>query len=179
MKMKSVAILSFVMSIGTLLAQASPLPSGSRWGTPNLDALKSFLLLSDQQVQDLTALQATFRDTVKPIYQQIMTDQKQLKQEMGKASPDSSVMAQLLADIKNLRSQIKSKRDGLQPQMLALLSDSQKGQLANLQQALSLQQAAHQATALGLVEAPQQNSSRADGSSRPWRGMHPRIMGQP
>ena len=176
---KIVALLAFVLSVGTLLAQASPSSSGSRWGAPHLDALKSFLQLSDQQVQDLTALQGSFRDSVKPIHQQIMTDQKQLKQEMSKASPDSGVVTQLLTDIKILRNQIKTKRDGLQPQMLALLSDAQKSQLTNLQQTLSLQQAAHQATAFGLVEAPQQNSSGAMGLSKPWRGMHPRISGQP
>jgi uncharacterized membrane protein len=130
-------------------------------------------------VQDLTALQGSFRDSVKPIHQQIMTDQKQLRQEMSKASPDSGVMTQLLTDMKNLRNQIKTKRDGLQPQMLAVLSDAQKSHLTNLQQALSLQQAAHQATGLGLVEAPQQNSSGTAELSKSWRGMHPRISGQP
>jgi Spy/CpxP family protein refolding chaperone len=123
--------------------------------------LKSYLQLSDKQVQDLTALLTSFRDTVKPIHEQIRTDQKQLKQEMDKASPDSSVVAQLLVKVKNLRNQIKAKRDGLQPQLLALLSDSQRSQLAALQQALTVEPAAHQAAALGLIEAPQDHSQAA------------------
>jgi hypothetical protein len=141
--------------------------------------LKSFLQLSDKQVQDFTALLSSFRDTVKPIHEQIMAKQKQREQEMAKASPDPSVVAQLMVDVKNLRTQIKSKRDELQPQMLAILSDSQRGQLAALQQALSLQQAARQAAALDLIEAPQNNTSEDAGFGEGWRGRHAMRPGRP
>ena len=98
---------------------------------------------------------------------------------MAKASPDSSVVAQLMVDIKTLRSQIKAKRSEQQPQMLAVLTDSQKSQLAVLQQALSLQQAAHQAVALDLIEAPQNNASGQPGLGGMWRGRRGMRMGQP
>jgi Spy/CpxP family protein refolding chaperone len=162
MEMKrATVILAFVLSMGTLLAQQGPPPAGPGWRAPHWDALKSYLQLSDKQVQDLTALLTSLRETVKPIHEQIRTEQKQLKQEMGKTSPDSSLVAQSMVEVKNLRSQIKAKRDGLQPQLLALLSDSQKSQLATLQQALTVEQVAHQAAALGLIEAPQDHSEPA------------------
>ena len=176
---KNTAVLTFVLSLGVLLAQPGPPTAGPHWGMPRLDALKSFLQLSDKQVQDFTALLSSFRDTVKPIHEQIMAKQKQREQEMAKASADPSVVAQLMVDVKDLRTQIKSKRDELQPQMLAILSDSQRGQLAALQQALSLQQAARQAAALGLIEAPQNNTSEDTGFGEGWRGRHAMQPGRP
>jgi Spy/CpxP family protein refolding chaperone len=185
---KTTVLLAFVLSIGTVLAQQGPPPmgpgwgpppGGPAWGAPNLDALKTFLQLSDQQVQSITALQTSFRDAVKPIHEQIMTKQEELRQEMAKASPDSAVVAQLMVDAKNLRSQIKTKRDEQRPQFLALLSDAQKISLSNLQQALSLQQAAHQAAALGLIDAPQGEHFGGPGFGGMRRGMHQGQIGQP
>jgi N-formylglutamate amidohydrolase len=176
---KSTVFLAFVLSIGTALAQQGPPAGGPGWGGARLDALKTFLQLSDSQVQGITALQTSFRATVKPIHQQIMTLEQQLKQEMAKASPDSAVVAQLMVDIKNLRSQIKTARDGQQPQLLALLNDGQKSSLANLQQALSLQQAAHQAAALGLINAPAGSFSGGQGFGGMRKGMHRGPNAQP
>ena len=176
---KIMAILAFVLSVGIVQAQQGPPPMGPGWGPPNWDALKSFLQLSDKQVQDITAIQNSFRDAVKPIHEQIMAKEQELKQEMGKASPDSAVVAQLMVDVKNLRSQIKTKRADQRPQLLALLSDSQKSSLANLQQALSLQQAAHQAAALGLIDAPKNDFQGGPGFGGTRRGMHNGPIGQP
>lgn len=176
---KPIIVIAFLLSTGALMAVQGPPPAGPGSRTPRLDALKSYLQLSDKQVQDITSLLSSFRSTVQPIHQQIMTKQQSLKQEMAKASPDSNVVAQLLVDIKNLKSQIKTQRDGLRPQMLALLSDVQKNSLSALEQALSLQQAAHQAAALDMIEGPQDNASSPEGFARGWRGMHAMRHGQP
>ncbi len=178
---KTIVLLAFVLSVGTVLAQQGPPPGGHGWGAPNLDALKTFLQLSDQQVQSIKALQTSFRDTVKPIHQQIMTKEQELHQEMAKTSPDSAVVAQLMVDVKNLRSQIKTTRAGQQPQLLALLNDGQKSSLASLQQALSLQQAAHQAAGLGLIDAPEGAFPGGPGFGRMGmrKGMHQGPIGQP
>jgi hypothetical protein len=176
---KSIFVFAFLLSVGTFLAEQGPPSGGPGSRTPRLDALKSYLQLSDKQVQDLTALLSSFRSTVKPIHEQIMAKRQSLKQEMAKASPDSSVVAQLLVDIKNLENQIKTQRDGLRPQLLALLSDSQKNLLSTLQQALSLQRAAHEAAALDMIEGPQGNTPGPEGFARGWRGMHVMRPGQP
>lgn len=178
---KTTLLLAFVLSIGTVLGQQGPPSDGPGWGGAHLDALKTFLQLSDQQVQSITALQTSFRDAVRPIHQQIMSKNQELKQEMAKAAPDSAVVAQLMVDIKNLRNQIKTARDGQQPQLLALLNDAQKGSLANLQQALSLQQAAHQAAALGLIDAPKDAFPGGPGFGRMGmrKGMHRGPIDQP
>src|SRR3974377_2173924 len=97
---KSFALLTFVLSVGTLLADQGSSPAAPGPKASRLDALKSYLQLSDQQVQDMTPLLTTFRTSVQPIHQQIMTDQTQLKQELVKSSPDSNVVAQLLVDVK-------------------------------------------------------------------------------
>jgi peptidoglycan hydrolase CwlO-like protein len=176
---KSTVALALLLSIGPSLAQQGPPLGGPGSRPPRLDALKSYLQLSDKQVQDLTALLSSFRNAVKPIHEQIMTKQQSLKQEMAKASPDSNVVAQLLVDIKSLKNQIKTQRDGLRPQLLALLSEAQKNSLNTLEQALSLQQAAHQAAALDMIEGPQDNAPGPEGFSRGWRGMHAMRPDQP
>ena len=168
MKKIITAICAFVLGLGTLLAQDGPPPMGPHEG-PRLDELKSYLQLSEKQVQDIKALQSSFRDTVKPIRDQIMSKEKELRQEMGKASPDSSVVAQLMVDVKNFRTQIKAKRDELRPQLLALLTDAQKSLLANLQQALTLQRPAHEAAGLGLIDAPQNDFHGGPGFGRGWK----------
>jgi hypothetical protein len=173
----STIVLAFGLSVGMLFAQDVPPPGGHPWGPPNFDALKSYLQLSDAQVTSLTALQTSFRDAAKPIHQQIMAKEKDLRTEMAKASPDSTLVAQLLVDIKNLRSQIKANRDALQPQALAILTDAQKSSLAALQQALSLQKTAHEAVALGLIAAPQ-NSEGGLGFGFGRRGMRAGFAGK-
>jgi len=176
---KTTVFLALVLSIGTALAQQGPPPGGPGWGAARLDALKTFLQLSDSQVQSITALRTSLRATVKPIREQIMTKEQELKQEMAKASPDSAIVAQLMVDVKNLRSQIKTARSGQQPQLLALLTDAQKSSLANLQQALSLQQAAHQAAALGLIDAPQGEGFGGPGFGGMRKGMHQGPIAEP
>lgn len=176
---KTTIILAFVLSVGTVLAEQGPPPGGPGWGAQSLDALKTFLQLSDKQVQDIKALRTSFRDSVKPIHDQIMTKQQDLKQELDKAAPDSAIVAQLMVDVKNLRNQIKTKRDEQKPQFLALLTDVQKSSLANLQQALSLQQAAHQAAALGLIDAPEGANFGGPGFGGMRKGMHRGPIGQP
>ena len=176
---KTTVFLAFVLSIGTALAQQGPPPGGPGWGAARLDALKTYLQLSDQQVQSIKALQTSFRDTVKPIHIRSGLKSRNCMQELAKASPDSAVVAQLMVDIKNLRSQIKTTRAGQQPQLLALLNDGQKSSLANLQQALSLQQAAHQAAALGLIDAPQGAYPGGLGFGGMRKGMHRGPIAQP
>jgi uncharacterized protein (DUF342 family) len=168
---KAITILALILGAGTLLAQKDGPAMGSS-GAPRLDALKSFLQLSDKQVQDLTALLTSLRDSVKPVHEQIAAKKMELKQEMDKTSPDSGAVAQLMVDIKNLQSQIKTKRDELRPQLIALLSDSQKTALTTLQQALSLQQAALEAAASDLIEAPPHDGSAVSGLADEWRGRH-------
>jgi len=63
--------------------------------------------------------------------------------------------------------------------MLALLSDVQKNSLSTLEQALSLQPAAHQAAALDMIEGPQDDAHGPGGFARGWRGMHAMRPGQP
>jgi hypothetical protein len=178
--MKRIAVVfATLLSMGTLHAQQGPPPHGPHFGAPPLDALKSYLSLSDKQVQDSTALLTSFRDGVKPIHEQIVTKEKELKQEMDKASPDSSLAAQLMVDIKALRNQVKAKRDDLKPQLMALLNDNQKNALLVLQQALSVEQAAHQAAGLGLIDAPANSLSGREWFGGGEGGMHSRPGGRP
>ena len=174
-----ITILAFTLSLGTLRAQDAPTPGGHPWGPPNFNELKSFLQLSDKQVSDLTTLQTSFRDAVKPIFQQIRSKEMDLKTEMGKGTPDSTLVAQLLVDIKGLKSQVQSKRDELRPQLLALLSEPQKSSLATLQQALTLQRTAHQAAGLDLIDGPKIDPGAGPGFGGMRKGMHRGAFMQP
>jgi chromosome segregation ATPase len=122
---------------------------------PRLEALKSYLGLSDQQVETLTAVQRSFMEATRSIHEQIAAKQKELREEMAKSEPSASVAGQLMADAKALRSQIDAKRDEFRTQTRVVLNDQQRIALSALETALSLQQAARQAVAINLLEAPE------------------------
>jgi chromosome segregation ATPase len=173
------SFLALVLTVGTVMAQQPQPAKGAPPAGARLEALKSYLQLSDRQVQDITAQLAAFRDSVKPIREEMMAKRKDLRAEMSKSSPDATVATKLKNDLKDLQSQVSSKRDELKPQLLAILNDSQKESLASLEQALKVRQAANQAAALGLIDAPQGNLGNMEGFGGPAAGRMPKGMGRP
>jgi Spy/CpxP family protein refolding chaperone len=156
MKIKTI-LLATVLSAGSLLAQPGP-PHGDGMRGPgaNLDALKSVLELTDQQVTDLKAAQKTFfTDQVKPIMEQIREKREALRTEMQKESPNSSVVGQLQVEVADLAKQIQAKREAQAAQTRASLTDAQKAKLTQLEEAAKLLPAVHEAQALGLVSPPE------------------------
>jgi chromosome segregation ATPase len=163
--MKIVTPLLAVVLGSVLLAQQG-MPADRLSRGPRLEALKSYLSLSEQQVETLSAVQRSLTEATRSIHEQIASKQKELREEMAKSEPSASVAGQLMADTKALRSQIDTKRDEFRTQTRAVLNDQQKAALSALETALSLQQAARQAVAINLLEAPEGSEPGPGGLGR-------------
>ena len=163
--MKIVTPLLAVVLSSALLAQQGVAADRLHRG-PRLEALKSYLSLSDQQVETLTTVQRSFMEATRSIHEQIAAKQKELREEMAKSEPSANIAGQLMADAKALRSQVDAKRDEFRTQTRAVLNDQQKTALSALETALSLQQAVRQAVAINLLEAPEGSELGPQGAGR-------------
>lgn len=155
-------LLTTVLLAGTLMAQGpgfGPGPRAPRADAPGVarvpDALKTYLNLTDDQVQKLVDARKSVAEANKPIFEQIREKSQALREEMQKDTPDAAKVGQLMVDIKALRTKLRDGRGDVNSAALAVLTDAQKALLPALDQALKLGPAARQAAALGLVAAPE------------------------
>jgi Spy/CpxP family protein refolding chaperone len=168
--------LAALLCAGALLAQQGSPKWGQRPNGAPTDKVKAFLNLTDQQVQDLTAVQVSFRQAARPLRQQMEEKAKAQRQASAQNPVDSALVTQLQADLASLRTQQQSLHATYRTQALNILSDQQKTGLANLQQALDLMPAAHQAAGLNLLELPQ-GFQGGPGARRFGRGPRPAGFG--
>jgi protein CpxP len=130
----------------------------------SLDALKTYLALTDAQITQLKDLRKNNFDTnVKPVMDQIHTKQQALRALLQTSNPDSAAVGQLTVEIKALHEQIRSLRANLDKQAAALLTPDQQAKLADLQKAAALLPAIHQAMAVGLIAPPDPPAGGAAG----------------
>jgi Spy/CpxP family protein refolding chaperone len=152
MKIATVS-LAMLLSIAVVFAQQGPFGGGPRMGAVQTDQLKSFLNLSDQQLQDLKNVQTSFRDAAHPLMQQIREKAQTLRQTLQQDS--NADVTQLKADLASLQNQVKGLRAQYRSQAQGLLTEEQKTTLATLQKALDLIPTVHQAIGLNLLEGPE------------------------
>ena len=121
---------------------------------PQPPDLKSFLNLTDQQLQSLVQLQQQKAQTLQTVLQQTTQAQQQLQQALTASHPDPAAVGQLVIAVAALTQQAKQIAVGFQMQAVSLLEDDQKMKLPPLQLALELGPTAHEAASLGLLNAP-------------------------
>jgi len=167
-----IATVSFavLLAAAAVFAQQGPAAGGPHRGMVQTDQIKAFLNLSDQQLQDLTGIQTSFREAARPLMQQ-MRDKGQTLRQTLEQDPKADV-TQLKADMASLRSQVKDLRAQYQAQAQRVLTDEQKTSLATLQKALELMPTVHQAIGLNLLEGPE-GFQGAFGGPRFFRGRGP------
>jgi Spy/CpxP family protein refolding chaperone len=144
-------------------------------GVVQTDLIRSFLNLSDQQVQDLTGVETSFREAGRPLMQQ-MRDKTQTMRQTLQQDPKADI-SQLQSDLANLRTQIKDLHAQYQAQAQKVLTEEQKTSLATLQKALELMPTIHQAMGLNLLERPEGFPGGAGGAQffmRHGRGAPPK-----
>ncbi len=150
-----IATVSFavLLAAAAAFAQQGPPGAGPYRGMVQTDQIKTFLNLSDQQVQDLTGIETSLRDSARPLMQQMREKAQTLRQTL-KQDPNADV-TQLKADMASLRSQMKDLHAQYQAQAQKVLTEEQKVNLATLQKALELMPTIHQAIGLNLLERPE------------------------
>ncbi len=142
---------------GVLLAQTAPRPGAAP--PPGVAAVKEFLGLSDQQMQQLTQLRSEEQQLLQPLREQIRVKAQALQEAQKAASPNPTVVGQLVLDLQNLRKQIAAINGAYHAKAMALLDSAQKEKLETLAQAAQranrARLAINGATALNLLAPPQ------------------------
>ena len=157
-------IMIVMATAATLLAQRP----GAR-PEPSLDALKTYLNLTDSQVQGLQQIQQQERQANRTTMETIRQNQANLD-SMLQNGADATATGKLLVEIQALRGTMSKTHESFSAQAANTLTADQKAKLKALQDAMALMPAIHQASALGLLTPP-------PGSSR-FRG-GPRMPGPP
>ena len=117
-------------------------------------ALKEFLGLTDQQVQQLTDLRRQAAEDNRSLAEQIRAKWQELDGLLKQTSPDPVRIGQIHLEIKRLNDQRLARLERLRTQTQAVLTAQQRQKLAELEKALQLGPAARQAVGLGLIAPP-------------------------
>lgn len=146
--MKKSQLFLAVVCATALFAQNSPTR------TPPTDQVKTYLSLTDAQVQSLQAIQQQERSTLSSVHQQLAQKQRALAQAMQSGSADATTLGNLLLDIVNLRKELTQGQTTYHTQAVAVLTAAQQTKLQALQAAADLAPTIRQAEFLYLVTRP-------------------------
>lgn len=113
--------------------------------------MKTYLALTDSQVQELQNIRSQVRSSASTLRQQIAEKQRSLNEAVAAGSSSAAELGQYLLDIQSLRKQISDAEAGVQAQAVAVLTADQKAKLQTLVDAAALQRNIRQAEALGLI----------------------------
>ncbi len=128
--------------------------SGAPGGQRSLNALKTYLNLSDAQVQQLQQVPLQNRTAPSRVLQQLRPKQQAEDTLLASSAPDLTAVGNAYLAVENLRQQMKQSRDGAHQSALAVLTAAQQAQLQALSDAEKLLPAIGQASALGLLTPP-------------------------
>lgn len=117
--------------------------------------LKSYLNLTDAQVQQIQQAQKQTATDLQAIFTQVQDKQKALRALLDGGTTDAAAVGKLMLEINALHKQIQQAATTRQTTALSFLTGDQKTKLKSLEDALKLQPAIHQAMALGLLTPPQ------------------------
>jgi len=152
---------------GTLLWGQGP-------GAPPTDLVKSYLTLTDAQIQSLTQIRQQGASSRMSIMQDIHTKQQALHDALDKGGASAMTLGQYLLDIQALQKKISDLDTTDRQLALNVLNDAQKTKVAALQTAADLAPTIGQAQALGLLTRPA-NAAGAPGGP----GMGPMMQRGP
>lgn len=137
-----------------------------------MNELKTYLALTDQQLQQLQQLIRSRAEAIRPLHEQIRQKQQTLDQQLASGSASATALGQLLLDIQNLRKQVESTHATFHTQALNVLNEAQRGKLNGLQEAARLQPAIQQGVTLSLLDPPVNRTPMGPGIGLRalWRG---------
>jgi len=159
MKLKLVGFaVTAVVAVGMLAFAQGPGGRGFRGATatgtapvPPVDAVKTYLSLSDSQITGFDAIRKTAMTAAEPIAQQLQTKMQALRTAMNATPVNAATITSLQAEITALRTQLDKFQSDARAQMAATLSADQKAKLATLAAAAALRDQVQGASALGLL----------------------------
>ncbi|OFW13151.1 MAG: hypothetical protein A3H27_07190 [Acidobacteria bacterium RIFCSPLOWO2_02_FULL_59_13] len=152
MRLKLAAMVAALLFSGAapLLAQESTAPQPRR----PVEALKTILDLTDQQLQQLGDLRQAHQQQI----QRVNTRRRELAQQqrelLQSENPDPAQLGSLLLEQRNLRQRIQAAAKTYRESALGVLTQTQRDKITQIQEALKLVPQAGPLAAFGLIEGP-------------------------
>ncbi|MBI4464004.1 MAG: periplasmic heavy metal sensor [Acidobacteria bacterium] len=152
---------------GLVQAQTPPKPPAPR------EAVKKILDLTDQQVQQLIDLRQSNGEKVRGLMTQMRDLEKQRHDLLQSSNPDPAKVGELVLQLRSLQEQVQAAGKSHHEAALAILTETQKQKVAQIQEALKLAPQAGPLGAFGLIEGP------GPGPGRPGMRMMQEFFGGP
>ncbi len=130
-------------------AQTMPAP-------PEPTELKTYLNLTDTQVQQIQDLMDQTHESTQTTMEAIRTQEEGLKAALDGGTTDAAAVGKMVLAINTLRTQVKKTMDTARQSAQNLLTADQKTKLQTLDAAAKLHQEIRQAVGLGLLTPPVQ-----------------------
>jgi hypothetical protein len=178
--MTTMRIHRFILGLTAAVLLAQPTPRPRAAAAPGIPAVKNYLGLSDQQVQQLVELRREEQQLLQPIREQMREKAQALSAARQAANPDPTTVGQLTLDLQNLRKQVAAIDEAYHAKALALLESAQKEKLDELAAAARRAERGRPivqgATLLNLLAAPEPPPAdagrvRPNAAARPGMGM--------
>jgi Spy/CpxP family protein refolding chaperone len=118
-------------------------------------AVATYLNLTAAQITSLQQLRQSEMAALKPIYEQMRPLHESLRTQEQSSGADATAVGKAVLSIKALEQQAAPIRASYQQQAQAVLTPTQKTQLAALQSAAALMPAVHEAAGLNLLTPPE------------------------
>ena len=166
----TMGVATICMAQGPRRSFAGPGAHGDRGGA-QIEALKTYLGLSDTQVASLRQARTDAFDQAKPNMKDAAQKARDLRAEMNKANPDPNAVGRLMTEMKQMREQGRSTQTQVREKSMAVLSEAQKAKLKTLEEAAALQDAVREARMSGLLNAPE--AAEGGGPMMRGRGFRP------
>ncbi len=155
----------FLLGLSAAVALAQTAPSQRA----PVGAVKTFLSLSDQQVQQLVQLRRDERQALQPVRQQMKDKAQALQQLHQSANPDPTAVGQLVLDVQKLREQVRTVDGDYHKRALDILDATQREKVQNLQNAAQRMARTRRvvggAAALNLLERPKAGAGQLRGGA--------------
>jgi Spy/CpxP family protein refolding chaperone len=119
-------------------AGAATLDNRSLQGRQALSELKEYLGLSEEQVVKLQELRKGIQAQMQPLRAQLKENRTALKNLMDASNPDQAEVGKLVLENRGIRGKMKAVRDSVRDQVMSVLTNEQKTQIQELQEAMKL-----------------------------------------
>jgi Spy/CpxP family protein refolding chaperone len=154
--MKSlIAVMAFSLlwSAGTVCAQEAPLPVPPRQQR-GVEALKSFLDLTERQFNELQDVQTAYRAKVQEISQRMRDLDRQRREAMQASGADPTRIGSMALEIQGLQQQLQEEQRVYRENARSILTAAQREKVDQVEEAMKLMQYSGALAAYGLLQAP-------------------------
>ena len=169
--MVKLSVLAATAAVGFALAQAPAAP-----GPPPADAVKSYLGLTDAQIQSLLQIQQQERSAQQSTMAQLQQLHQSLQALVSAGGADPAAVGKIVLQAAALHQQMKQTASGFVTRAAGVLTADQQTRLAALQSAAKLQPAIHQAMELSLITPPDGGPGGGGNHMMPGPGMGPHAF---